>query len=333
MSESLMPLMITEYGIYYKIKEFHVSSIYFLEGLTFELWMYCVVTFIGLFLGFLVLARAYNHYLKLKNSVTKVALYQANFICNQTVSDYLDKFLSWRILTITGFIFNCIFMVAFTAKFITNMSIRHFDQPFHELEDFARLKTHNICLPPIILPMVNFQVIEKGYAKTIQPKWKDIINPPMCKDFMKKYTENICKDNNVAFIHPIHMFIGKRVKCPVMELKGFFRPEAGTLLVNQGFKYKEQMNVKFLRLRETGIIERNLKRFGMTKDPLYNFQDRYSEKYNVQVDGVMFDHVKYIVKMYFSFLPIPIIVLLMEIFIHKHRAWIMRLVDRLTNRN
>ena len=154
---SLLPHFKTDYAIYYKINEFHVSSTFFLEGLTLELWMYCVVTFIGLFLGFMVLARAYNHYLKLKNSTSKVALYQSNFICNQAVSDYLDKFLSWRILVITGFIFNCIFMVAFTAKFITNMSIRHFDQPFNELEDFARLRTHSLCMNPSLDPIKHFQ--------------------------------------------------------------------------------------------------------------------------------------------------------------------------------
>ena len=155
--DSLLPHIKTDYAIYYKINEFHVSSTFFLEGLTFELWMYCVVTFIGLFLGFMILARAYNHFIKLKDSVSKVALYQSNFICNQAVSDYLEKFLSWRVLVITGFMFNCIFMVAFTAKFITNMSIRHFDQPFKNLEDFARLRTHAICLVPTLDPIKYFQ--------------------------------------------------------------------------------------------------------------------------------------------------------------------------------
>ena len=155
--DSLLPHVKTDYAIYFKINEFHVSSTFFLEGLTFELWMYCVVTFIGLFLGFMVLARAYKHYLKLKNSTSKVALYQANFICNQAVSDYLDKFLSWRVLVITGFMFNCIFMVAFTAKFITNMSIKHFDQPFNELEDFARLRSHTLCLNPTLDPIKYFR--------------------------------------------------------------------------------------------------------------------------------------------------------------------------------
>ena len=157
MKDSLLPHFKTDYAIYYKINEFHVSSTFFLEGLTFELWMYCVATFIGLFLGFMVLARTYNYYLKLKNSAVKVALYQANFICNQTVSDYLDKFLSWRILVITGFMFNCIFMVAFTAKFITNMSTRHFEQPFNNLDDFARLRTHTICVFPNLDPIYYFK--------------------------------------------------------------------------------------------------------------------------------------------------------------------------------
>ncbi|CAO1423181.1 unnamed protein product [Diamesa serratosioi] len=330
-SESLMPFMIAEYGIYYKIKDFYVSPLFFLEGLTFQLWMYCVSTFIGIFIGFMILARVYNHYLKLKNSSSKVVLYQANFICNQRVSDYLDKFLSWRILVITGFIFNCIFMVAFTAKFITNMSIQHFEQPFNNLEDFARLRTHVICIPANMLIMKNFRINKNGYPNTIHPKWKDILNPPMCKDFMTKYTENICNDNNVAFIYPTHMFNGQDVKCAVMELKGFFSSEYGSIAVNQGFKYKEQMNVAFLKLQEVGIVDRTVKRFGIKKNPLNNFQDPYSEKYNVQDEGVMFDHVKYIVIIYFSFLPIPMAILLIEIFIHKYKARMIRLIDQLTN--
>ena len=333
MSDSLMPFMRTEYGIYFKINEFHVSSTYFLEGLTFELWMYFLATFIGLFIGFMVLARVYNHYLKLKNSTVKVALYQANFICNQTVSDYLEKFLSWRVLVITGFMLNCIFMVAFTAKFITNMSIKHFEQPFHELEDFARLKTHFICVQHNMFPIVNFLVQEKKFVKKVHPKWKDILNPPMCEDFMKNYPENICKYNNVALIYPISSFEGKRVKCPVMELKGFFNPEPGTIVVNRGFKFKDQMNVAFLRLREVGIIKRIIERYGIGQDPLYNFQDRYSEKYNVQDEGVMFDHVQYIIIIYFSFLPIPLVILLIEILIHKYKARMLRFIVRLANPN
>ena len=72
-------------------------------------------------------------------------------------------------------------------------------------------------------------------------------------------------------------------------------------------------------MQEVGIVDRMSKKYGMKQDPLKNFQDRYSDKYNVQDEGVMFDHVKIIVICYFMFLPIPLIVLLMEIMIHKYK--------------
>lgn len=72
-------------------------------------------------------------------------------------------------------------------------------------------------------------------------------------------------------------------------------------------------------MRETGIIARINNRYGRIKNSINNFQNRYSKPYNVGDEGVMFEHVKYIVIAYFMFLPIPLIVLLIENIIHKFR--------------
>lgn len=80
---------------------------------------------------------------------------------------------------------------------------------------------------------------------------------------MANYPEYICKDINVAFIHPVHMFVGKNIKCAVMELKGFFSHEYGYNVVNQGFKYKEQMNVAFLKLHFIIITMMNTRCTGL----------------------------------------------------------------------
>ena len=84
-------------------------------------------------------------------------------------------------------------------------------------------------------------------------------------------------------------------------------------------------------MQEVGVVDRTTKRSGIKKDSLKNFQDHYSDRYNVQDEGVMFDHVKIIVIGYFMFLPIPLIILLIEIMIHKYRNRILRIVDRLAN--
>ena len=117
----------------------------------------------------------------------------------------------------------------------------------------------------------------------------------------------------------------------MFELSGFFPSSYGTILISKGFKHKEKLNHAYMKMREVGIIDRMSKRYGMKKDPVKNFQDHYSDKYNVQDEGVMFDHVKFIVIGYFMFLPIPLIVLLMEIIIHKYKHRMLRIIDRLAN--
>ena len=107
-----------------------------------------------------------------------------------------------------------------------------------------------------------------------------------------------------------------------MELSGsdYIPSSFGTILVNQGFKYKEHMNRFYLRMREVGIIKRLSRKYKTIKDPLINFQNHYNERYVVEQYGVMFEHVKLIIISYFAFLPIPLIVLLMEIIIHKYKT-------------
>ena len=154
--ESILPFTTVQYGIYYQIKEFHVSSTFFIDGMSYDLWMFSFITLFLIFVGFLISSRLYCHYLKRTWFISDVIIYQANFWCNQTVTDYLDKFLSWRIQLINGYIFNIIIMTAFTAKFVGLMSIRHFEQPFNTLEDFATLRSHSLCMQIRLTPMKYF---------------------------------------------------------------------------------------------------------------------------------------------------------------------------------
>ena len=156
--------MKSQYGVYYKINEFHVSPTFFIDGMSHDLWMFSFITLFLIFVGFLISTKVYCHYLKRIWVVSDVFIYQANFWCNQTVTNYLDKFLSWRIQLINGFVFNIIIMTAFSAKFVGLMSIRHFEQPFNTLEDFATLRTHTLCVPPTSRPMTYFS--KKDYVST-----------------------------------------------------------------------------------------------------------------------------------------------------------------------
>ena len=154
--DSVLPFTKTQFRVYYKINEFHVSPTFFIDGMSHDLWMFSFITLFLIFVGFLISTKVYCHYLKRTWVVSDVFIYQANFWCNQTVTNYLDKFLSWRIQLITGFMFNIIIMTAFSAKFVGLMSVRHFEQPFNTLEDFATLRTHTLCIPPNLTPIKYF---------------------------------------------------------------------------------------------------------------------------------------------------------------------------------
>ena len=146
------------------------------------------------------------------------------------------------------------------------------------------------------------------------------MNQPVCPKVIHKFHDHICKEKNVAVIYPANQYLGNRIKCPIYELSGVSPNSYGTHMLSMGFKHKEKINQAYVKMREVGIVDRLSKRYQMNKDPLRNFQDHYSDKYNVQDEGVMFEHVKIIVIGYFLFLTIPLIILLLEIMIHKYKS-------------
>ena len=136
---------------------------------------------------------------------------------------------------------------------------------------------------------------------------------------------------NVAVVLPTNQFNDSRIKCPIYEISGLFSSSHGSFMISKGFKQKEKLNQAYLKMKEVGIVDRMSKKYGMKTNELKNFKDHYNDKYNVQDEGVMFDHVKIIVIGYFMFLPIPLVILLIEILIHKYKNRMLRIVDRLAN--
>ncbi|CAO1385894.1 unnamed protein product [Diamesa serratosioi] len=102
----LKPFIPTEYGIFYKAGEFHVSSTYFMDGLSTELWIYTWSAVFLMFIGFYISAKVYEKYFKVHSTIVDVAFYQMNFISNQVVKSPYEKFKAWRVQTICGWFIN-----------------------------------------------------------------------------------------------------------------------------------------------------------------------------------------------------------------------------------
>ena len=136
------------YAVFYKAGEFHVSSTYFMDGLSTELWIYTWSAVFFMFFGFYISAKVYEKYFKVHSTVVDVAFYQMNFITNQIVKSPYDKFKAWRVQAMCGWFLNIIMMTAVFTFIIALLSVKTTVEPFHSLEDFARIKTHTICMPP-----------------------------------------------------------------------------------------------------------------------------------------------------------------------------------------
>ena len=145
------------------------------------------------------------------------------------------------------------------------------------------------------------------------------MNQPVCPNATYYFHDRLCKEKNVAVIYSANQYIGNRIKCPIYELSGMVPNAYLTHMMTKDFSHKEKINQAYVKMKEVGIVDRLSKKYQMKKEPLRNFQDHYSDKYNVQDEGVMFEHVKIIVIGYFLFLTIPLIILLLEIMIHKYK--------------
>ena len=145
------------------------------------------------------------------------------------------------------------------------------------------------------------------------------MNTPACDNIYEDLYKNICSKKNVAVVLPRKQYYAEYAKCAIHELKGFIPSVYGSIMVSNGFMHKEKFNRMYLKMRETGIIDRINKRSQLKKGLGSTFVDPYKKSYNVMKEGVMFEHMKIIIVSYFMFLSIPLLVLLIEIIIHKYK--------------
>ena len=119
-----------------------------MDGLSTELWIYTWSTVVLMFIGFYISAKVYEKYYKVHSTIVDVAFYQMNFISNQIVESPYERFKAWRLQKMCAWFFNIIMMTATFTLVIALLSIKTTSVPFKTLDDFARIRSHTICLSP-----------------------------------------------------------------------------------------------------------------------------------------------------------------------------------------
>ncbi|CAO1385876.1 unnamed protein product [Diamesa serratosioi] len=120
----------------------------------------------------------------------------------------------------------------------------------------------------------------------------------------------ICDYDDIAVVWPLHQFPEYLINCKLLKLSAIFPKHYGSIMLQNGFKYREEINRMYLRLQSSGIVQRANKKYRTTK-----LEKNYKakESYQVELEGVLFEHVKLIFLAYSLVFPLVLIVLALEI--------------------
>ena len=118
-----------------------------MEGLSTEVWICTWCVFFLMFIGFYISAKVYEKYFQIKSTIVDVAFYQMNFISNQPVRSPYQRFKAWRVQAMCGWFFNIVMMTAAFTFIVALLSIKRTPTLFENLDDFAKKRSHTICLP------------------------------------------------------------------------------------------------------------------------------------------------------------------------------------------
>lgn len=246
----------------------------------------------------------------------EILMYMWNFIASQGVESRWSKHAFWKLQVLNISFLQIIVTTAFSTFLVTLLSTKYFDVPFKELDDFATIRTHNICNA---YPNVQF----KG------AQWKDIVNQPACDKFFKirdykSIYEVICNAHSherLAYVVPGDLV--NKFRCTVVKLDSIIPKPYLHVSVRPDFPYKELFDRFLIRMKATGIISRMENSFELPETTAAKFVDRkedYKFDYNVATRGVRYMQVSYIFLPLIGMLLLGFIVLCIEwiVFVLKH---------------
>ncbi|CAO1371312.1 unnamed protein product [Diamesa hyperborea] len=143
----------------------------------------------------------------------------------------------------------------------------------------------------------------------VKQQFRGIYNEPKCEQIRKKI-KSVCDYDDIAMVWPIDQVNEDNIPCRLIKLTGVFPKLYGSIMIQNDFKYREHFNRMYLRMQTAGIVKRSHDRYKnkqLKKD--YGAQ----EYYQVELEGVLFEHVKLIFLVYSLMFPLVLLVLAIEI--------------------
>ena len=191
-----------------------VSPSWFLQALSLKMWTFTIVAYFFVFFGFFFSLFFYRKCRKIRenqhSSIGEVFMYMWNFIASQGVASRWSKHVFWKVQVLNISYLQIIVTTAFSTLLVALLSQKNHDVPFHQLDDFLKIRTHSICV------FQNFSIYEYFYEQNgfhqliLRQKWKEIVNTPDCDayrfyyiDVPMEYEKDLCSSTKkIAFVIP-----------------------------------------------------------------------------------------------------------------------------------
>lgn len=189
-----------------------LSATWFLSTLSTEMWIASIIAYFGVFLGFFLTVFLYRKYRKITasqdSSLGDVFMYMWTFIAAQGVELRWSKHAFWKVQVVNFAFLHIIVATGFSTFMTTLLSTKYYEMPFHELEDFARIRSHTICVLPLSATRKYFGTITDIKKIDLLEKWNGIVNKDICNPFFsfddqkdKNLEDLICQtEGKVAFV-------------------------------------------------------------------------------------------------------------------------------------
>lgn len=187
-----------------------LSPTWFLRTLSTKMWIFTIIAYFVVYFAFYLFLFVYRKLRKIEenqhSSLGEVFMYMWTFIAAQGVETRWSKHAFWKIQVLNFSFLHIIAATGFSTFLVTLMSIKYYKMPFHELDDFARIRSHNICVWTQTAPAKYFEYRTATMEMKLYEKWEGIVNQAVCKPFstlsnLTHLEEVICKTKGkVAFV-------------------------------------------------------------------------------------------------------------------------------------
>ncbi|XP_069670217.1 glutamate receptor-like [Periplaneta americana] len=167
------------------------------------------------------------------------------------------RILSWRLVYFVMYFLSTVLFIAYSAKFISNLSVRRPSLPFTDFEGLLEDGSYKIRL---LAGNVYGKYLQESKESTLRQIYKQMIAPHV-RDTGGEPLDNIqslCSTPKTGYITTDRMvrIISGKMACTVLGLRDSYFPITASLIISKDSPFRRLFSNQIQALRRTGILKR-----------------------------------------------------------------------------